>query len=334
MNYGVIIRPPEPDDYVFGGLTRVVRDPLLAPGESWSLVYRPIGERQWTTKTDTMACVSFSALNVVEWVMNYKIMTGRFSLSSMVWLHEHGYLDGAGFFNASDRFTAKMSGTTRTGNYLSRVGQSIRHDGVVPESMWPFIPNASWEEYYAEIPESIQQLGKEFARRFNVQYEAVRITDAADALLYSPVQAVVHSWDVAVDNVFTRTDKELNHAVTLYRLPPVNYEIFDHFVWGPERSFSKQLAPDYILYEWGYIYSITEKPLTENDMLDVQLIESKGKKLVLGVPSGKFYHVKNGTLREIESDRAALAALMMLIELGYGTGVKDEDLDGLQIGKF
>ena len=329
MNYGVILRAPEVDDYIFGGLTRVIKAPLLAPGTAWDFAYRPVGERQWTTKTDTMACVSFSALNVVEWVMNYKIKNNLLSVSSLVWLHENGYLDDSGFFNGSDRFTAKMSGTTPDGNYLTKVGASIRHDGVVPEALWPFVPSASWEEYYKEIPEHIQQLGRAFAERFNVQYEAVTMADAAEALRYSPVQVVVHSWDVAVDNVFTRTTKELNHAVTLYRLPPTTYEIFDHFVWGTDRSYAKQLAADYIFYNWGYIYSITEK-----DMLDVRALEIKGKKIILGVPSGKLYLNKNGKLLEIAPERAPQAALMALIEAGFGTGVKDEELEDVAKGTF
>ena len=49
-----------------------------------------------------------------------------------------------------------MSGTTKEGNYLTKVGDSIRNDGLVPESVWGVDDSIkTWDDYYSEIPENI-----------------------------------------------------------------------------------------------------------------------------------------------------------------------------------
>ena len=107
-NFGLILSDPKPTDYMFGGETQV-QGIELQPDGQWK-DYLPVGEKQHSVYFDTMACVTFSALNALE------ILIKR----------QYG-ID----INFSDRFTAKMSGTTTNGNYLYKVGDSIRKDGFV-----------------------------------------------------------------------------------------------------------------------------------------------------------------------------------------------------------
>src|SRR3972149_4039603 len=106
-NYGVILGTRS-TDWLVGAIQYEERNPsgdwtsCLPPGE-W--------QKDLQTHVDTMACVSFSALNSIE--VQEKFLTGK-------------------QVDYSDRFTATMSGTTSQGNYLWKVADSLRKDGLVP----------------------------------------------------------------------------------------------------------------------------------------------------------------------------------------------------------
>jgi hypothetical protein len=91
-------------------------------------------EKQFSDNTDTMGCVSFSLNNDLEIQNNF--------LGTNV--------------NFSDRFLAKMSGTTPQGNWLDKVAYTAKNTGLVLESEWPQ-PSAhyTWNDYYAAIPEDV-----------------------------------------------------------------------------------------------------------------------------------------------------------------------------------
>src|SRR3990167_7048548 len=97
LNRGVILGQ-RPDDFVGGTIPYEVR----LPSGNWD-AFLPSGEWQRSQPDpvkgyiDTMACVSFSALNSIE--TQIRFLTGQ-------------------SINYSDRFTAKMSGTTPQGNWL------------------------------------------------------------------------------------------------------------------------------------------------------------------------------------------------------------------------
>ena len=153
-------------DYISGVLPYEERN----PDGNWEQ-YLPSGEWQGNKSADTMACVSFSALNSLE--TQYKFYTGQEK-------------------NFSDRFTATMSGTTRQGNYLWKVADSIRHDGVVEEQDYPAPENYTWDAYYTAVPIEIINKAKLFLHSWKVEYEWIDISK--DSLIYhlkhAPIQVV------------------------------------------------------------------------------------------------------------------------------------------------
>ena len=105
-----------------------------------------------------MACVTFSALNSLETQIKFLTNQNR---------------------ELSDRFTAKMSETTTNGNYLYKVGDSIREhsdgsgDGVVDEIEWPMPVGYTWAKYYEEIPQFVKDKGREFLKEWKIEYEFI-----------------------------------------------------------------------------------------------------------------------------------------------------------------
>jgi hypothetical protein len=175
MNYGLLDGRRQ-DDYLGGTLPYEVRN----PSGDWT-EWLPPGEWQANNHVDTMACVTFSALNVIE--TQYEYLTGVER-------------------NFSDRFTAKMSGTTTEGNYLFRVTDSIRRDGLVDEATWPAPSDFSWDVYYQTPPIAVIDDARSFLKMWDVKYEWIDVTKESllHHLKHAPIQvtvpghAIMHFW--------------------------------------------------------------------------------------------------------------------------------------------
>ena len=180
VNHGLIYRRKS-DDFV-AGVSSTIKYEVRNPSGNW-LPYANVimKEKQWFPNFDTFACVSFSANNLCE----------------MQIMHQT-----AQQVNFSDRFLAKMSGTTSEGNYLYIVGDTLRNIGGVLEEEWPKPPEATatWASYYSAIPQFvIDRAKKQFRDKYKIETEWVGNT--ADALRYhlkhAPLQFVIPGHAIA-----------------------------------------------------------------------------------------------------------------------------------------
>jgi hypothetical protein len=174
INDGVILGRRD-NDYVGSILPYNVR---LIDG-NWTK-YISDGEKQYSDAGDSMSCVTFSALNVIE--TQEKFLTGTAP-------------------NYSDRWIAKQSGTTREGNYLWKVADTIRQVGLVWERDYP-APAGPWsfDEWMADIPASkggeLKILGEVWKRYWTISYEWLDlyndpINNVLRALRQAPLQMVI-----------------------------------------------------------------------------------------------------------------------------------------------
>lgn len=186
-NTGFIEQAPSETDWISGVDSPLEVDELNPTGDY--TVYLPENEAQHSVYFDAMDCVTRSATNCVEAQIRALIGFQKLPQKTVEWLLEAGFM-GTGYnFNASDRFTAKMSGTTRKGNYLTKVWDSIRKDGLLPEHLWPYpreqrTPVFDWDDYYTEIPDDLKKKAKEFLDYFTVNYEWV----AFGGVNYTPIK--------------------------------------------------------------------------------------------------------------------------------------------------
>lgn len=226
-NFGLLEeRQINPKDYRAGGISGLDRVVLREDGDYRKFL--PTIEYQVGTYFDTMACVTFSALNCLETIAN--IRNWR-------------------FFNRSDRFTAKMSGTTKNGNYLSKVADSIAvNDGTVDEDTWPYPrlqrePVFDWNDFYADIPENVKIEGRRFLKDYDVGHEWVSVYELREMLKYGPIQVTVQAWPHPNANGMYEnrgSDHSYNHAVELVYMGDDYCEIYDHY-----DKVNKRLVPDY-----------------------------------------------------------------------------------------
>ena len=173
INHGVIEQGPRPKDWRASGVTGLTRGEVLRADGQWDS-YLPVMEKQYNPYFDTMACVSFGNINCPE-----TLMFRQFGKRS----------------NFSDRFIAKMSGTTHDGNGEYAVAETIRKCGLVEEEAWPFGPwIKDWDTYYSEVPQEVKDEGLAFLKEYELKYQFIdeQKQDALiEALKYSPLAIFV-----------------------------------------------------------------------------------------------------------------------------------------------
>ena len=175
INHGVIVDQRD-TDWIAGVNTQIVYE-VRNPSGDWR-PFLPPGEKQVTDnyQTDFLDCVTRSLQNAIE--TQEKFLTGN----------QYDY---------SDRWTAKRSGTTKQGNYLYKVADQVRYDGLVLESEYPDIATGTWEEQYADIPEPLNtQLianGQKWKEKWDFKYEFIPLNKQAmlDHIKQAPLQLVI-----------------------------------------------------------------------------------------------------------------------------------------------
>lgn len=193
-------------------------------------------------------CVTFSALNSIESQIRGHLAYQRLPAKTIKALIDLGYFNEKLEFNLSDRFTAKMSGTTRQGNYFVNVWDSIRKHGVLPESDWPYprdqrTPAFDWDDYYKDIPQELKDKALKFLELFDIKYEWVNTAlNAIDKHLYqAPIQIASPTcpgWNTA--NPVLACSQAPNHATMVYRVTNTSVHDFDSY-----SPYRKELAIDY-----------------------------------------------------------------------------------------
>lgn len=267
QNTGFLAAPPRETDWIAGANTGITYERMNHLGD-WT-VFLPFGERQNGVYMDSKACVTYSALNCVEAQIRAHIAYQRIPPKTYKWLIDSGFM-GPGFnFNVSDRFTAKMSGTTQAGNYFVNVWDSIRKDGILPDFLWSYPndqrePVFDWDDYYRDIPGMYKNQAKEFLDYFDVKYEWLAV-DKEVFLLHlnqAPIQIATPTctgWNTA--KPVAKCSDSPNHATMLYRLDK-NYFDFDSY-----NPFQKELAPDYPIY-YAIKGVVTPKETFRNPITD------------------------------------------------------------------
>ena len=213
-----------PEDWVAGSIGALSFEERNPSGD-----WRPylVAKEYQKAKEDSMSCVSFSAISSIE--MQEKFLTGV----------ERNY---------SDRWIAKMSGTTVDGNWLWKVGDTIRNLGLVAESSYPAPANFTFAQYHAEIPEAKKQEllkeGQAWKQKWDVKTEFINTSigmwytvkeDLMKHIKHAPLQIV-----------------KPGHAIVnfLCEQDIVNY--FDTY-----KPFEKKLA--YSNIQTAYKYVLTPK---------------------------------------------------------------------------
>lgn len=176
-NSGVLLGN-QPTDY-FAGVNSPIEYKIRLQDGNWT-PYTWSKNLQWAydnkgNYVDQMACVTHSMLTAIE--SQEFFLTGKKVKYSRRWI-------------------AKMSGTTKQGNYLYKVADTIRHYGLILEEDYPTPAKYTWNEFYEELGEKmipLSQKGLAWLQKWNFQYEFLPVSDPNidHHLKHSPLQVVI-----------------------------------------------------------------------------------------------------------------------------------------------
>ena len=216
----------EGKDYVFGSSLSLSKKfgatPILPTGDWRPFV--PTSELQ-APSYETNACASFGTLNALETLK--MVIFGNVS-------------------NFSDRMTSKLSGTDPArGNTPAKVADTIKKKWSVSEEKYPTLSAKTVEEFYQDVPVSLQTLAVAEGAEFEFGYERVstRPEAIAEALKYSPLGMSVPAWAKDENGEYYRPiGWRDNHWVAcVYQYPDGRKVIADSY-----EPFFKTMRADFI----------------------------------------------------------------------------------------
>ena len=292
---GLIESAPSADEWIFGSTSRVGLAPINV-SKDWSQDI-PSGEPQKLNGLETFSCVSQAHSNVVETIINYYIRNSMLPAKTLRFLNENGYIGADGKLNLSDRFLAKMSGTTKAGNYITTVSDTLRRQGALPENDWAFGKSKRWDEYYKTIPQELVNKAKTFNDYFEIHSDYVSLSwDAKGALgaikahlAHTPLLIAVpicSPWNTDKPvRVCGKTKSE--HAVVVYNLDDY-IRVLDSY-----DPYTKRLPTNYYI---PWVRRITISIIKQDEDMFGRLVfnpSGDGRVFLLNDETKTRYHIKN-----------------------------------------
>ena len=289
---GFIPSEPTSTDYIAGEVSGIQYSIILKDG-NW-MDFEPDGERQNTAfKFDTMSCVTFSALNALEMQIKLLIKENKLSRAHLDFLKD--YMIG-GEVNFSDRYTAILSGTTKTGNTFQKVADSIRNLGAIPQAMLPYGDAKTWEQWHDKsvITADMIAKGQQFRKLFDIQYEwvyngSLNVNESKKQIKQAPLQIAV---PLQAQHAIVMTNiKDKDSWNTFDSYPPYR----DRVKWnGTKYGFKIVITPKEAQEDtWNYKYfgkneqtgHYTSTQMGTCSMLRPELLEMLDKaREIAGIP--------------------------------------------------
>ena len=218
--YGLQIDLLKATDYIFGSSPIPYEE--LVPDGNWEQ-WLPVKEFQNLNAIEPYACVPFTVLNCIETLIKRKYGIEK---------------------NYSDRFLSALVDTRNGGTSPQKCCDYLRNQGVVPQEVWPFDEKIDTsEKFFADIPQAIKDIAKEFLNEFEFCYERVSSNPRAImlALNCSPLFFSVAAWFKKNGFYYKPQGMTDNHATTLfYAREGAFWRMFD--------SYDKPHIKD---YQWG-----------------------------------------------------------------------------------
>lgn len=241
-------------DWIFGSDVKATC--LVSIPEEERVVYLPKGEVQ-RGREDMQDCVTRAVVNLIETKLNYLWKKGLLD----PWFMENGYVTANGV-EISDAFIAIRSGTTRQGNSFKAVLETAHNNGLIPKKMLPLESSMTFDDYHnpKRITTEMKVLGLQFLNKLAINYEQVPYGEMEEALKDDMVVVAGHAWGKNVNGIYQKTTAEINHSFLNFKR---KYKIFDNYL-DLDGDYIKDLAGDYIFFDYGYRVVLSIPPLKSN----------------------------------------------------------------------
>lgn len=257
-------------------------------------------ERQ-KKQIDTMACTNFAHNNATEAVCNLMKKNAEWHPLNLNFFEREAYISKYGNFDFSDRELAKRSGTTEDGNIQKKVNKTAEQ-GLVPETMWPFTEDMTWEEYYKTIPPHVHQQRKEFAERVDISHEWITKDQFNKRIKESPIIAFVWAWAKDGKGFYYRPEGEgFNHASVIQGKAKKKKGHLVYPFRDTYEPFNKWVYDDNVSNA-GYLVHITD--IYNMDVK--KFVKKHDQKLIRNKKTGEYGAIYRGVLRTASEERSGL----------------------------
>ena len=262
-------------------------------------LYLPEGEIQRSSIEDMMDCATRGPINILEAKFSFLLADDKFPQETQEWLEKNGYFQG-GQVKFSDAFIAIKSGTSRRGNSLKAPLEAIREFGLIPKKLLPLGIDMTWEEYHnpTRIAPEMNNLGKEFLKRFTINYEKVYQTDYQK--IDDFIDVAGYAWSEPINGVYPAIDFPPNHAFVRFKRPA--HFIFDNYIDSSDGDFIKKLAQDYDLLDYGYRLYVTVHTVPQKQSNKVLTFWRKLLSIITGDYFRTFGSLRSSQWNKVRND--------------------------------
>jgi len=233
-------------------------------------------EIQKGNRVETMGCTGYGTLNGLE-------------LLAFVKFKE--------YWNKSDRYINKASGTTRSGNNINNVFEAVRKThGLVDEGDYTWDRTTfNWAMYYDAIPKSVIDIGTAWIKQYQFNYKKAGTdpTSLREALKYSPVGVGVYAWYRKSNGKYYSAGRA-NHWALLIGME-----------WGKKYYILDSYPPYIKELDWSFslsfprVFFLTKKDVKFNEELLKQLKEEGYEYIIRSGKNGEFSKIYNDRLEYI-----------------------------------
>ena len=196
--FGLIDEPPQARDYEFNG-SQSLGGVVIKPDCNWLQDIPPL-EVQQNNVFDTWSCATYATIHAI-----CTLAHAKFGQS----------------WDKSERFTSTLAGTVPDkGTSLRNVLESVRKNGTVDGSLWPFTPEMDSNTFFEPIDATTKNLGLQWLLQYSFGWEWVSkivlpVFDkekAFEALKYSPLITAVDVNSPIEGDFVQNTVTSYNHA--------------------------------------------------------------------------------------------------------------------------
>jgi hypothetical protein len=300
--------------------------------------FEPVGEQQ-NIGYEKMWCVSESACNAIETIINYYIQLvnneeADEDIQEIVKVFKYFGLVIEDKCLLNTHYVAAGSGTSPRGNNQKRVADFIRHYGLIPKAEWP--DGHTWNDHYFQkdgvyingnrVPQKYLDKGQKLAEFIEISYEWVEPHEFGDANQDGAIQTSGYAWPGTYNGVYPYVSYAPNHAFQesyAAQSAPKYYFAFDSY-----NPFQKKLAPNYNLGS-GMLYSFqVKKKFTIFNREKISQVKKKWDYILLVNTCKDFtpgvYKIGDGILEKKEANEMATEAVKQLKADGKLEGVSAE----------
>lgn len=243
---------------------------------------------------DTSMCVSYNGnTDPIEYILTRQIELGLVPQSKVQWLKDNGYFKD-GVLNFNERFIGSLGETNESGAYQYKVANAVKNYGMIPNDMFKLADTFKDNIDKKFITQEMYDLGKEFTKRFKINYEWVEEKDVDEYLTYSPLAC--YGYFANGDGILNPQSGSLHCMLAINKTP--EYIMIDDSYWQNFKKYNHNALHGFMAF---YVDASTNSMFNRDEF-----IQMHDTSIIRNTNTGAYGVIYQKTPMLITSERAGL----------------------------